>query len=226
MTIRMLQAWNGLHQQKIVTTLSGSDEAALVAAGIATYDLDGPSENLRMAQLVTDGGVNYLVDANGAPLRQTIQIASSFVPAVRSSVGDATDANFATLANITVPGGLMGPNGQLRIYFFVTFTTTGTKYLAIDVGGVNIGSPSYSGAQISGGLLTYFNNVGVENQNKTPNFGSSPFNASSNVVISSAVNTAQPFNVTARMKWGAAAGAAGADTFTIIGYTVEAVYAP
>ena len=33
MTIRMLQAWNGLHQQKIVTTLSGSDEASLVAAG-------------------------------------------------------------------------------------------------------------------------------------------------------------------------------------------------
>ena len=58
MTIRMLQAWNGLHQQKIVTTLSGSDEAALVAAGIATYDLDGPAENLRMAQLATDAAGN------------------------------------------------------------------------------------------------------------------------------------------------------------------------
>ena len=58
MTIRMLQAWNGLHQQKIVTTLSGSDEAALVAAGIATYDLDGPSENLRMARLAMDAGGN------------------------------------------------------------------------------------------------------------------------------------------------------------------------
>lgn len=56
MTIRMLQAWNGLHQQKIVTTLSGSEEARLVAAGIATYDLDGPAENLRMAQLATDAG--------------------------------------------------------------------------------------------------------------------------------------------------------------------------
>ena len=54
MTIRMLQAWNGLHQQKIVTTLSGSDEASLVAAGIATYDLDGPAENLCMAQIATD----------------------------------------------------------------------------------------------------------------------------------------------------------------------------
>ena len=56
MTIRMLQAWNGLHQQKIVTTLSGSDEASLVAAGIATYDLDGPADNVRMAQLATDAG--------------------------------------------------------------------------------------------------------------------------------------------------------------------------
>jgi hypothetical protein len=60
MTIRMLQAWNGLHQQKIVTTLSGSDEAALVAAGIATYDLDGPAENLRMAQLATEAGGKVL----------------------------------------------------------------------------------------------------------------------------------------------------------------------
>ena len=61
MTIRMLQAWNGLHQQKIVTTLSGSDEAALVAAGIATYDLDGPAENLRMAKLATDAGGNVIL---------------------------------------------------------------------------------------------------------------------------------------------------------------------
>ncbi len=60
MTIRMLKAWNGLHQQKIVTTLSGSDEAALVAAGIATYDLDGPAENLRMAQLATDAAGNVV----------------------------------------------------------------------------------------------------------------------------------------------------------------------
>jgi len=64
MTIRMLQAWNGLHQQKIVTTLSGSDEAALVAAGIATYDLDGPAENLRMAQLATNS--DRVVDGFGA----------------------------------------------------------------------------------------------------------------------------------------------------------------
>jgi len=74
MTIRMLQAWNGLHQQKIVTTLSGSDEAALVAAGIATYDLDGPAENLRMAQLETDaaGNVTSIGGARLAPVVSSI----------------------------------------------------------------------------------------------------------------------------------------------------------
>lgn len=70
MTIRMLQAWNGLHQQKIVTTLSGSDEAALVAAGIATYDLDGPAENLRLAQLATDAGVTVGL-SGGSPAAGT-----------------------------------------------------------------------------------------------------------------------------------------------------------
>jgi len=76
MTIRMLQAWNGLHQQKIVTTLSGSDEAALVAAGIATYDLDGPAENLRMAQLATDssGNVTGLVGPDGKPINLDFDI--------------------------------------------------------------------------------------------------------------------------------------------------------
>lgn len=73
MTIRMLQAWNGLHQQKIVTTLSGSDEAALVAAGIATYDLDGPAENLRMAQLATDAGGNVVGFVGPACFRDNTQ---------------------------------------------------------------------------------------------------------------------------------------------------------
>lgn len=226
MTIRMLQAWNGLHQQKIVTTLSGSDEASLVAAGIATYDLDGPADNVRMAQLATDGAVNYLVDAQGKPIRQVIQIAQSFVPAVRQSVGDASDTNHVTLANIPVPGGLMGPNGQLRIFLFGQFTTTGTKYLAVDVGGVNVGAPSYSGAQVNCGILIYFNNAGATNQQKSANAGSHPFTPSNNAIISSSVNTDVPFNIVAKVKWGAAAGAAGADNFTLLGYTVEAVYAP
>ena len=179
-----------------------------------------------LAQMATDGSVNYLVDAQGKPIRQVIQVAQSFVPAVRQSVGDASDTNYVTLANIPVPGGLMGPNGQLRIFLFSQFTTTGTKYLAVDVGGVNISGPSYSAAQVNSGLLIYFNNVGATNQQKTANAGSHPFIASNNAIISSSVNTDVPFNIVAKVKWSAAAGAAGVDNFTLLGYTVEAVYAP
>ena len=59
MTIRMLQAWNGYPQQAVVS-MSASEESRLVGLGIATYDLDGPAENLRMAQLATDAAGNAI----------------------------------------------------------------------------------------------------------------------------------------------------------------------
>jgi hypothetical protein len=153
-------------------------------------------------------------------------IASNYNPAVRLSVGDATDTNFVTLATINVPANVMGPNGQLKIYFFGTSTTTGTKTFAIDVGGSNIAAPSLSGANVVVGWQGYFCNIGASNQNKITNIGSSPFGATSNAVLSSSVNTGVPFTIVIRVKWGAAAGAAGADNITLSGYTVEAVYAP
>ena len=55
MTIRILQAWNGYPQQAVVS-MSSSEENRLVGLGIASFDLDGPAENLRMAQLATDAG--------------------------------------------------------------------------------------------------------------------------------------------------------------------------
>ncbi len=64
MTIRMLKAWNGLPEQ-MITTLSGAEESRLVGLGLATYDLDGPAENLRMAQLATDAS-GKTVDALSA----------------------------------------------------------------------------------------------------------------------------------------------------------------
>lgn len=213
-----------------IVVSSGSGSSNIVGTvPINAIPVDSITGGLRLnkvAQLATDGAVNYLVDAQGKPIRQVIQIAQSFVPAVRQSVGDASDTNHVTLANIPVPGGLMGPNGQLRIFLFGQFTTTGTKYLAVDVGGVNVGAPSYSGAQVNCGILIYFNNAGATNQQKSANAGSHPFTPSNNAIISSSVNTDVPFNIVAKVKWGAAAGAAGADNFTLLGYTVEAVYAP
>jgi len=59
MTIRILQAWNGYPQQAVVS-MSASEETRLVGLGIASFDLDGPAENLRMAQLATDAGGVYM----------------------------------------------------------------------------------------------------------------------------------------------------------------------
>ena len=171
------------------------------------------------------------VDINGnmllAPQAKFSQvIASNYNPAVRSSVGDATDANYVTLATINVPANVMGSNGQLKIYFFGTSTTTGTKTFAVDVGGSNIAAPSLSGANVVVGWQGYFCNTGATNQNKITNIGSSPFGATSNATIPSSVNTSVPFTIVIRVKWSAAAGVAGADNITLGGYTVEAVYAP
>ncbi len=66
MTIRMLQAWNGYPQQAVVS-MSSSEENRLVGLGIASFDLDGPAENLRMAQLATDAGGGVSVYADGRP---------------------------------------------------------------------------------------------------------------------------------------------------------------
>ena len=117
MTIRMLQAWNGLHQQKIVTTLSGSDEAALVAAGIATYDLDGPSENLRMAQLATDGeGRKSLTDGLGTYGLAVVPTGLVFGATVSASVRDANTAAINAAIALAGPNGhVLIPRGEIRV---------------------------------------------------------------------------------------------------------------
>lgn len=55
MTIRMLQAWNGLPQQT-VTTLTSAEEARLVGLGLASYDLDGAADNPRVAISTQEAG--------------------------------------------------------------------------------------------------------------------------------------------------------------------------
>ena len=226
MTIRMLQAWNGLHQQKIVTTLSGGDEAALVAAGIATYDLDGPAENLRMAHLVKDGGVPRLSDG-AVIVPGAAVVVANFSPVVRSSVGDATDTNFVTLATFSVPGGLLGPNGWLEIFFNATSNSNAlTKYFTVDIGGNNVAAPAVSPSQVSLGWGNYVFNTASELSQKCGNMGSSPFGPSANTNINLSVDTRANFNVVIKAKWSAQAAPAGADTITLNGCYIKAHYAP
>ena len=140
MTIRMLQAWNGLHQQKIVTTLSGSDEAALVAAGIATYDLDGPAENVRMAQLATDaaGAVQALVcraspasgvaTVTGTTTEQLFELVdiSSLLKTNDSIVIDST-IGYTGSTNAKTITYYIGPNSSSLSALAATSRTSGTE---------------------------------------------------------------------------------------------------
>ena len=152
MTIRMLQAWNGLHQQKIVTTLSGGDEAALVAAGIASYDLDGPAENLRMAQLATDAGKSYLSLTDGtqvliAPPTLLFESGAGFS---RRADG-AADTTKIVLCRVPIPASKISDNCTIRITHYWTFSPSGqTKNLCLGVDDTAAGSSFFAGSASTG----------------------------------------------------------------------------
>ncbi len=111
MTIRMLKAWNGLPEQ-MITTLSGAEESRLVGLGLATFDLDGPAENLRMAQLATDA-------AGLVPGAVAI-----FNPRdnVRRAVN--TTASDQVLTTLTVPAGLIRDDTIFEIWSLWSCTSS------------------------------------------------------------------------------------------------------
>jgi hypothetical protein len=130
MTVRMLQAFNGLYEGQIVSTLSGAEEVRLVGLGFAAYDLDGPSVSgattyaaqklaptavfagdSRVLQAFSDsttgrsfnakGFPGWLMQANGNPWR-IVQTAG---------VGGDTIALLAARRNGAAPGALFGSSG-------------------------------------------------------------------------------------------------------------------
>ncbi len=105
MTIRILQAWNGYPQQAVVS-MSSSEENRLVGLGIASFDLDGPAENVRMAQLATDAGgsLQGVIDARG---NVTIQ-APTNTQRYGSKLGRIASFNGATVATQTLCSAAVG----------------------------------------------------------------------------------------------------------------------
>ena len=178
------------------------------------------------AQLVTDGGVTRLSDGTAIVPGAAVVVAN-FSPVVRSSVGDATDTNFVTLATFSVPGGLLGPNGWLEIFLNASSSiNTLTKYVSVYVGGTNIGAPALASNQVSLGWSNYVFNTASELSQKCANSGSSPFGPSATPDIDLSVDTRVNFNVAIKSKWSAQAAPAGADTITLNGYYIKAHYAP
>ena len=180
----------------------------------------------KVALLATDAGVTRL--SNGAVIVPgAAVVVANFSPVVRSSVGDATDTNFVTLATFSVPGGLLGPNGWLEIFINASASiSTLTKYVSVYVGGNNIAAPTILSNQTSLGWTNYVFNTASELSQKCANIGSSPFGSTATPNVNLSVDTRANFDVAIKVKWSAQAASGGADTITLNGYYIKAHYAP
>ena len=75
MTIRFLKPWNGYQPDAVVSGLT--NESALIAGGLASYDLDGGNDGRTYeAKLATDasGNVTGLVGPDGETLMQFVDV--------------------------------------------------------------------------------------------------------------------------------------------------------
>lgn len=206
--------------------VGSSNIAGFVNQDQIPTDSSGKVKIAGMAQLATEGGVTRLSDG-AVIVPGAAVVVANFSPVVRSSVGDATDTNFVALATFSVPGGLLGPNGWLEIFFNAASNiNTLTKSFAVYIGGNNIAAPTILSNQTSLGWTNYVFNTASELSQKCANIGSSPFGSTANPNINLSVDTRASFNVAIKAKWSAQAAPAGADTITLNGYYIKAHYAP
>lgn len=104
MTIRMLQAWNGYPQQA-VTTLTSAEELRLVDLGLASYDLDGPADNLRLAHIVTtDAGSSSVLGGFNEIAANSLCIIGDSISAQMHDVPTSFGANSVSIASIVASG--------------------------------------------------------------------------------------------------------------------------
>ena len=69
----------------------------------------------------------------------TSLISQSYSPVTRSSENSANDTSYVTLASVTVPGGMMGTDGLLRITVDWSYTgSANNKRLTLNWGGIQI----------------------------------------------------------------------------------------
>ena len=127
----------------------------------------------------------------------------------------ANDTNENVLATVTIPGGVIGANGALRITPVWSYTNSGNiKTLRVRLGGTQIGT---AGPTTTATLQSYFM---VRNRNDEASQVSSVLGAgavsSASAVTTTAVNTAADVSLTIT-----AQKATGSETVTLEGYNVE-----
>lgn len=131
----------------------------------------------------------------------------------QSVTGTTTET---TLATITIPGGMMGANGKLRVSALFSMTNNANnKTPRIRLGGSEtLAAPFASASAIS--LARTIANRGATNSQLSEPGTSTGFGTAGSAVVTTAVDTSvdQSLTITGQL-------AVGTDTLTLEGYTVE-----
>ena len=141
--------------------------------------------------------------------------------AVSSSVTGTT--SLTTLASLTIPGGIMGANGALRIEFSASWTAnTNLKTVTVALGGTSIGIFSRSGATETGARSQItVRNRGAQNSQVVSLPGSTAvifgvFTGTYPLTLSKDMSQDQALTITGTL-------ASGSDTLTLESYIVEVI---
>lgn len=207
----------------------GSIDDAILAAIAAGIDNSPQGSIHAMAELMLEART-ALKDEDQTPFIQADRLrfcrnVGIWCPVARSSgdVSAPVDTNLNTIVTATIPGGSMGPNGQVRFSLFAEITAVAeTKALAIKFAGNTVTSTSITATNQSyraGGSPVW-----ITNQNDSaiqctgfPNTNFGANNAAPNASL--AVNTLVDQNITVDIQFSAATG-----TFKVRQWLLEVLY--
>lgn len=150
-------------------------------------------------------------------------VAASAVQAARNSVNGAGDATETTLATVTLPAGIMGANGLVRISTVWAYTNSANAKTIITRFGGTAGtiyrtlSPTTT-ATFKDTILIH--NVNATNSQKANNSSSTTggYGTTAAALITSAIDTTATVDIVFRCNW---AGAVAGETIALESYLVE-----
>lgn len=142
-------------------------------------------------------------------------LAQSAVPLVKT--GDTVET---ALATITIPGGMLGPNGSVRITTLWTHTNSANnKNMRVKFGGTQISVNTVTTTAASRDQRQ-INNRGSASSQIAFQGGTGGLGATTGAPVTTAFDTAAPVDITLTAQL-----ALGTETMTLEAYTVEVLYA-